>query len=187
MPEYPLARLPGRARWFQALLALSLAMLALMGWIGSPLTTPAAPQGIVSFEFAWSEQQTQAMLDSWPAETQLRAAFIQGLDFLYLLVYGAAFGLGCLLSAEVLQARRWPLAGAGLALAWGMALAAGFDFVENIGLTLALFGWVASPWPQIAAICAGLKFALLFAALVYLFYGLAARFAAQPGPRSKRI
>jgi hypothetical protein len=36
-----------------------------------------------------------------------------------------------------------------------------------------LFGAVQSPYPQIAAVCATLKFILLAAGLVYSFYGLA--------------
>jgi hypothetical protein len=33
---------------------------------------------------------------------------------------------------------------------------------------------IFSPWPQIAWVCAGMKFALVLVSLLYLFYGLAA-------------
>ena len=180
MPQYPLANLPQRTRWFQALLVVNLVILGLMSLIGLPLNTPAAPQGIVSFEVAGTPEQTQVILDSWDTPAQVRAAFIQGLDSLFLLVYSTCFGLGCLLSGEVLRRAGWPLAGAANGMAWGLWLAAGFDFIENLGLALALFNIVAAPWPQIAAICAYLKFGLLFLGLAYLFYGLAARLTVQP-------
>ena len=49
-----------------------------------------------------------------------------------------------------------------------------------LGLVLAallvlLFGRVESPFPQVAAVCAAIKFALLIAGMVYAFYGLASR------------
>jgi hypothetical protein len=57
-------------------------------------------------------------------------------------------------------------------LAWGLWAAAALDYVENFGLLFLLFGMVQSPYPQIAAVCAAIKFALLAVGLVYSFYGL---------------
>ena len=37
MPQYPLANLPQRTRWFQALLVVNLVILGLMSLIGLPL------------------------------------------------------------------------------------------------------------------------------------------------------
>ncbi len=53
----------------------------------------------------------------------------------------------------------------GRALAWGQWLAGAFDAVENAGLLILLYhpGAPASPWPQLAAVCASAKFLLLAA------------------------
>ena len=122
------------------------------------------------------------MLDSWDNAAKIRAAFIQGLDFLFPLVYSTSVALGCLLTAGVLASRRWPLAGLGAPLAWGLWAAAALDYVEYIALVVLLFTPPASPWPQIAAVCAALKFALLFLGLVYCFLGLAVRLTPPAKP-----
>jgi len=165
----------GGQKYFLPLVGLSIFIILLMNWIGTPLNTPAAPYGIVSFEIAGSPQQAQAMLDSWDSGAKTRAAFIQGLDFLFPLVYSTSVALGCLLTAGVLTSRRWPMASLGTPLAWGLWAAAGFDYVENIALVILLFSPAASPWPQLAAACAVIKFGLLFLGLVYCFLGLAVR------------
>lgn len=165
---------PSRLRIvFLALLADTLLLSLILGWVGQPLTTPAAPNGIVSFELAGSPAASQAILDSWEPLARLHAAFIQGLDFLYLLVYAVTFALAGLFSANVIQRLGWPLARLGKPVAFGFALAALFDLVENIALVLILLGTVRSPWPEVAAVCAWLKFGLLFAGMVYIFYGAA--------------
>lgn len=181
--NHPLASLPGRTRLFQVLLVLTLLISIVMGIAGQPLNTPAAPNGIVSFELAGSAAKAQAILDSWDELTRTRAGFIQGLDFLYLCVYSTTVGLGCLLASGVLKSRNWPLAGLGSPLAWGLWLAALFDVVENAALVILLLGPVQSPWPQIAWGCAILKFGLLFIGLVYVFYGLAVRMVPVMQPK----
>lgn len=168
----------GSQKYFLALAGFSIVIMVVMNWVGIPLNTPAAPMGIVSFEIAGTPAQAQAMLKSWSAETQIRAAFIQGLDFLFPIVYANAVALGCLLAGGVLARRRWPLSQLGAPLAWGLWAAAGFDYIENISLVVLLFGGAssaASPWPQVAYICAMIKFGLLFLGLVYSFFGLAVR------------
>lgn len=178
MSESHISLPPSRIRIiFLALLADTLLLSLVMAWVGQPLNTLAAPNGIVSFELAGSAAASQAILDSWDARAQLHAAFIQGLDFLYLLVYAPTFALAALFSARALQQLGWPLARLGKPLALGFGLAAFFDFIENIALVLILFGAVRSPWSEVAAVCAWLKFALLFIGLVYIFYGAALHLA----------
>ena len=164
-----------RGHYFYPLLALALLIMAVMNWVGLPLNTPAAPTGIVSFEVAGTPARAAEMLASWNADARARAAFIQGLDFLFPAVYSTAVGLGCIMAAGALAERKLPLAGRGRSLAWGQWAAALFDYVENIALVVLLFGPTASPWPQVAAVCATIKFGLLFAGLAYGFYGLAMR------------
>ena len=172
---HPLERIkPERQKYyFYALLALTLLLLLSMNFIGMPLNTAAAPQGIISFEFAATPERAQQMLDSWTPEGRVRAGFIQGLDFLFPLAYSTTVGLGCVMAAGVIARRGQAASRLGGWLAWGLWAAAALDYVENIGLVVLIFGTVTSPWPQLAAVCAAIKFALLAAGLVYAFYGLA--------------
>ena len=172
---HPLEKIPPARRscLFFTLLALSILLLLVMNFTGAPLNTPAAPQGVVSFEFAATPDRAQAMLDSWAPEAKIRAGFIQGLDFLFPPVYATTAALGCVMAAGVLQRRGQSAARLGRWLAWGLWVAAVLDYIENIGLLILLFGHVQAPYPQIAAACAGIKFALLGAGMVYAFYGLA--------------
>lgn len=182
MMRHPLSHLPTslRPRLFWPLLALTLTLMVAMNLLGKPLNTAAAPMGIVSFEFAATPELAQAMLDSWGEPARLRAAFVQGLDFLFPLVYSTTIALGCAWAGDVLRRARWPLAGLSAALAWGQWLAALCDYIENVALVAIIFGVVRSPWPQIAAGFAAVKFALIFVGMVYSFYALAASIAARP-------
>jgi hypothetical protein len=151
-----------------------LVLMAVMGVLGLPLNTGAAPQGIFSFEFAGTVEKATEILASWKAQEVLPyAAFIQGLDFLFLVVYSTTLALGCVWAKRVICERGWPLVSPGVPLAWGQWLAAGFDAVENVALGALLFGRPAAPWPQVAWGCAAVKFTLIFLGAVYLFYGLA--------------
>ena len=62
-------------RFFWPLLGLTVLLLAVFAITGAPLTTEAAPYGVVSFELAGSVGNAQAMLSSWGADAKLRAAF----------------------------------------------------------------------------------------------------------------
>ncbi len=172
---HPLERIKPerRTHYFYPLLALTFLLLLSMNFIGLPLNTAAAPQGIISFEFATTPERSQEMLDSWSPDARVRAGFIQGLDFLFPLAYSTTVGLGCVMAAGVIARRGQAASRLGGPLAWGLWAAAALDYVENIGLVFLLFGTVRSPWPQLAAVCAAIKFALLAAGLVYAFYGLA--------------
>lgn len=174
---HPFERIKPERRngYFYVLLAGTLLLMVTMNWIGAALNTTSAPYGIVSFEFAGTSEKAQAIMESWGEAGRGRAAFIQGLDFLFPLVYSSAIGLGCLMAGGVLRGRNWPLAGLGAVLAWGQWLAAGFDYAENIALTALLFGAQATGWAIFATICAAVKFLLVFAGLVFACYGLVIR------------
>ena len=52
---------------FVPLFVLTIAVMVVLNAVGAPLTTEAAPLGIISFEFAGDVSTAQAMLDSWDA------------------------------------------------------------------------------------------------------------------------
>jgi hypothetical protein len=152
---------------FVLFLLLSTLLLAALQVLDLPLRTQAAPGGMVSFELAGTPARAGRILASWgalneqagvsvfqPARTA--AAFGLGLDFLFMPVYGIAVSLGILLAGGKAP---W--------MGWTPFLAAAFDAVENYALLQLLMGSMISPWPQLAAACAALKFALLACAILY--------------------
>jgi hypothetical protein len=169
---------------FITLLFLTILIMFIMNVIGEPLITQYAPSGIISFELAFSPARAQQMINSWSPDSQLRAAFIQGLDFLFPLVYSAALGLGCILTMKVLRTRGKPLSRSGILLAWGLVVAAICDYIENISLVALLFGKLQSPFPEIAGICAVIKFTLIFIAIAYILYGLVIRMLVRSATQS---
>jgi hypothetical protein len=171
---------------FLTLLGLTLAIMLVMNGAGGRLNTVAAPYGIVSFELAGSPQKAQVILDSWDHPAQLQAAFIQGLDYLYLVLYSTTIAQACLWAAKTLGRAGWPLASVGIPLAWGLWLAALSDAVENLALVEILFGSNASPWPEIAAVCAIIKFTLIFLGLVYALYALLIKFVILKKPSATK-
>lgn len=176
--HHPLESIPHSKRKpiFWSLFALTLAMMAILQVVNIPLITPAAPQGIISFELAGSYGTVKWMLASWDASAQKYLAFSLGLDYVFMLLYSTTIALACLWAGEALRANGWPLSRLGVGLAWGQWAAAGLDAVENIALAVILFGSLSfnHHWPELARLCALLKFGLIFLGLVYAFFGLAA-------------
>jgi hypothetical protein len=177
--SHPLQSIPQEKRKvvFWSLFSATLAWMIIMQLVGAPLTTPAAPSGIVSFELAGNATQAKAILDSWDAKAQVYAAFGLGMDYVFMLLYSTTIALACIWAGEILRSVGWPLSKLGAGLAWGQWAAALFDAVENIALAVILLRGLASPWPELARWCALFKFALIFLGLVYAFFGLVARFS----------
>lgn len=151
------------------------------------MRTPAAPEGIVSFELAGTPFQAQAIIDSWKEAAYLAssvagepvpgmvsrayafAAFGLGLDYLFMPVYATALAMGILLVAG--RYRGWAYS-LGAWLGWGAYIAALFDGVENYALArMLLMNEVWSPYPEIAAFSASIKFGLLFSGIMYALAG----------------
>ena len=86
--------------------ALALFVMAVFRVIDVPLQTSAAPSGVISYELAGSAPAAQAMIDSWGAQARLYAAFGLGLDYLFMLSYALAIGLGAAWAGRQLGARQ---------------------------------------------------------------------------------
>lgn len=166
--KHPLARLGSqqRKRWFWGWLGPTLVVMLVLQIVGTPLQTPMAPRGIISYEFAGTTERAAAILAGWDENARLHAGFSLGLDYLFMPLYAMTIALGCLWAAE--RWRRRPLTALGTLLAWGVWLAAVFDVVENLALWRLLSGTQTDPWPGIAWWCALLKFALVGGGLVYI-------------------
>lgn len=161
---------------FRITFALTLLIFGIFAIIGAPLQTPAAPQGIVSFELATNVQQAQAMVDSWKGAPTLWAAFGLGFDYLFMPIYALAAATACLWAARIFGERGSPAARAGVPLAWGAWLAGCLDALENAALLRMLVIAPENPYPQIARLAAQTKFALLLAAIGYALLALLLKF-----------
>jgi hypothetical protein len=175
--RHPLEFVPDdyRKRIFLTLLVLTLSLFAVFRVLDQPLRTPAAPNGIVSFELAGRPEKAFQILVSWVASDSqqpeisrirpyLFAAFGLGLDYLFMPIYAFALAFGTLLAAG--RHAGW-VKSLGAVAGWGAFAAAGFDAVENFALWHVLLFAYDSPYPLIAAICAATKFALLIFGLLY--------------------
>ena len=131
---------------------------------------------IVDFELAGSVERADEILATWRAQGVTDdAKAIQIFDLLYPLIYSAALAGGCVAASGAWgRAGRTGPASAGLAIAWVAFAAAGFDYVENLGLGISLWDEPASPWPQLAFAAAVLKFTAIAVALLYSLSGAVA-------------
>ena len=145
------------------------------------LHTDAAPQGIVSFELARTAAKSAAILDSWNAEAREAAMLLQGLDFLYLIVYPVWVSLLALSLSERLGGT-WERVG--LWLATPVLLCAPFDAIENHALILQIMRGPSDTLAVRAWFCAGAKFALLFVGLGYVATAGIAVLSRRLGPRN---
>jgi len=166
---HPLAAIPSdkRTRVIVPLVIATLVITFLYRFIG-----PAQPT-IVDFELAGSVPKAQAIIDAWNETDRIRAGFSLGFDYLYMPVYSTTIALACILAAGVLQRKAWRTIG--LLLAWGLWLAAISDATENLALFTILLGNNVVPYPQVAQICAAIKFGLILLGLLYVVAGVVLR------------
>jgi hypothetical protein len=161
----------GQKRAFILLLVLTFAVMVSLQMLGGPLKTDVAPSGIVSFEFAGELSLAQSMVDSWGRTGQVYAGLNLGLDYLFLVAYAGAIGLGCALVARNLSERVEFLSLVGIILAWGQFGAALLDAIENYALIRILIGTQRDLYPVVARWCAVPKFLIVAAGLVYIIIG----------------
>jgi len=183
---HPFERRPRRRRRLLLGCLIAAAVLPLVLTAVSHPLNEDEPGGrsIVDFELAGSVSEAEEVLAVWRAEDVVDdAKAIQIFDLVYPLIYAAALAGACIAAAGAWRrAGRTGLAALGVAMAWVAFAAAGFDYVENLGLDISLWDEPASPWPQISLVAAVLKFALSTAALLYALSGLVARVLRASAP-----
>lgn len=190
LPRGPFSWLPevGQRRALSAVLLLTAIMMAAIHWSNAPLQNAAAPLGMISLQLAGGLPAAQKILGSWGPPELVMAALNLGIDYLYMVAYATTLSLGCqALARRFSCSRRFALPG--VWLSWGMLVALFLDAVENVLLIRLLLGDLRESWATLALWCAVPKFALVFAALLYLIGGglfaLLAR-PADPAPSRER-
>jgi len=161
----------GQIRAFIFFFILSLLVMVSLQVTGAHLITPVSPSGILSFEFAGELSAARDMVNSWGQTGRVYAGLNLGLDYLFLLVYACAIGLGCVLVACSHSAKKTFLANLGILIAWAQLGAALLDGLENYALIQVLFGTAMAVWPVVARWCAYPKFAIVGAGLIYVMIG----------------
>jgi hypothetical protein len=153
-----------------------------------PLHEGKTGQGIIEFELAGSVERAEAILATWRAEGVVDdAKAIQVFDLVYPLIYAAALAGGCVAAAGAWRrAGRARLAGLGIVMAWVAFAAAGFDYVENVGIGVSLWDRPAFPWPQVALAAAVVKFSAIGLALLYALTGPIAALGGRAGAEPSR-
>lgn len=129
--------------------------------------------GIVSFEFATTADRAIEILDSWGADGRDGADSAIKLDYVFLVAYSLLLVLTTASVAMAAESREWTKAKRiGFAIAGLVPVAGVADAVENTALlsTIRAFdtGDISSTATSVAAGAAGLKFAILAAAIIYI-------------------
>ena len=153
---------------FIALLLFTLALTVGLSIQGRRLRTPAAPQGIISFELAGTRAAADRIVNSWSPAPRDDAFINLGVDYLYLFLYPLTISLACHLTArrdERFARRAWI---AGAILSWVVLAATPLDATENYALIKVLKSSRSDFWPALARWCAILKFGLIFIGTGYV-------------------
>jgi hypothetical protein len=168
-----------RKQWLIVLGALIVAFYVAFGVIERSL--PDGTPGVIQYEFVGSEDRAAEMLAEWGDAGQDDIRLSLWIDYGFMLVYGAFFTLAGLATRDFAKERgKQALASAGRWAPWCAVGAALFDAAENANLLLILGGHGGSVSPPLATACASVKFVLIAIAIVYVLWGLVARFRASP-------
>ena len=99
--KHPLEWIPNRERKsiFWALLVSFILIIIIFQLLNHPVTTSAAPSGVISLQLAGTSANARAMLASWDDSARLYAAFSLGFDYLFMPVYAFMIAIGALLAA----------------------------------------------------------------------------------------
>lgn len=150
----------------------SAVMFITLGYFDLPLKTEAAPNGIISFEFAKGIEHSIAIISSWDMTAKIYAGLSLGIDFLFLVVYGIFFATACYLIAQKYINKNNRLYKLGIFISMLQFVAALFDAIENIALIKLLLGSNNSIYPLIAYYFASFKFAIIAFGIIYIIVGL---------------
>jgi len=165
-----------------ALIALAVLSLGLMLYLGSldEEMRDAGGPGIVTFEFAWTEERADEIASEWGEEGQGSARASLWVDFLYLAAYGAFLFLATGATRDLARRRGWSRLAALGRVAVPLAVVAPVcDAIEDLNLLITLDGNGSDVAPLLAGIFASVKFAASGAAIAYVLAGLVMRLAGR--------
>lgn len=164
-----------RKTLFRSVLALAVLSLAAMGAIDTGLKGPAAPMGIISFQFCGLGGTCDALLAQWGDHGRLLGMLSLGIDYLFLVTYPllVMFGLQSL-ATRVPERLRAPTS----FFAWFVLIAGIADALENYVLIRILLGQSDLGIAPVASAFAILKFSVFYTSLAWLVFAGSKRLAA---------
>lgn len=112
----------------------------------------------LQLQFAWTADNTRAVLKTWGEAGRTRVSNGLYADYLFLIGYSTL--LAQLLRATRQKWARW--------LAWGVLLAGGLDAMENVLLLGFIQDAIDTRFTLLVSLMATLKFCLIGAALLHL-------------------
>jgi hypothetical protein len=158
----------GRQRWLWIAGAATASLFFVLGAIDIRIQDTGGP-GILEFEFSASEERVAETVVEWGDQGTDDARLSLWLDYAFMLAYASFLALSVAAVRDASRRRGWDgLAAVGAVLVFFPPAAAAFDALENAGLLVALDGNGGDLAPLLAAICAGIKFALIVTAIAYL-------------------
>ncbi len=172
--EMPLLNRDSSINRERALAVLGAATLGftILLYLLDPHTQGTGPE-IVTFEFAGSSSRAAQIMAEWGADGRHLAHLGLLLDYGYMLSYGLFFALAGFAVRDTARARGWQrMAEAGIVVPYFALAAACFDASENVALLLTLGGHGGRFAPPFAAVCSGIKWALIGIAILYVLCGL---------------
>ena len=121
---------------------------------------------ILDYEFAWTSDQVIVIFNAWGTVGKQQIAFGIYMDFLYIFAYGALI-FGCLLIAT--RKLDGTIQTIGLYMTITPVIAGICDVIENINLLVMIAdsSFIASASPYVAALCATIKFTIIFACILF--------------------
>jgi len=131
------------------------------------LKTPAAPNGIVSFELAQTLSKSQVIMASWNQQATTFAGLSLGFDFLYITIYTVFFALLLFFRLDKLTDSK-VLYKTGMVLVYLIFLAGLFDVIENIALIKLLTGQQQAILSKTAYLVASVKFLIILLVILFL-------------------
>ncbi len=148
------------------LLGATLFIFILLRIQGDDLRQPYANNGIVSMEFAYTANKATAIAEGWRADNLLQKATNNILiDFLFIPFYALLFYT---LAGSISVRLKGKASTLGVLLAFFSLIAGCLDVLENLFMLLSLHLFRTNLTALLTAAFAGLKFMLLFMALLYI-------------------
>ena len=149
----------------QLITLIGLIAFMVMTLLGGVLNV-APVYGILDYEFAWTSLQVEIIFNAWGDVGKQQIAFGIYMDFLYIFAYGALI-FGCLLIAT--RKLEGKIQTIGLYMTVTPIIAGICDVFENLNLLMMITDatFVASASPFVAALCATIKFTIIFACILF--------------------
>ncbi|GEM_PF-1810874 len=151
-------------RIFLVILALFIPMVVALSVLDTGLRNSVTPLGIVSFELCGFSRNCEAALEAWNGHQKNIVMLIQGLDYLFLILYPALIAI-CIQSLGA-RAFEWQTINKP-AVAVCMAMAAA-DAIENYALIQIVLNDSVGVYGVVASSFASIKFTFVAAGIFWI-------------------